>query len=408
MLAYRVLIDKKSGGSQFMSEEKLRILKMVESGVISADEAVKLIEALEKNNATTGASAKSTESSKGIGSFFDELEKIGQKITKRSNTDTVYQSKDKLFEFMQTAMQRLKDVEVPFIGKGAEFTHVFHEEAVTPRRMKIETANGAVTIRSWEGPGVKAECRVKVYGASTQEEAYESFLKNSTFYAREDKLSFSVGLKLMKTDVTVFIPSRALEDISVKLFNGAFDMRDIDTEKLEVRAANGKIELKNGKIGTLEAETGNGPIRIIDCEGERAELNSFNGTIHTVGTFRYTDLKSFNGNILYDTKSDRAEAVKAESMTGNIELYAPQGLSMKGEIRTTAGRLELPETGMANVTEKDERIQKSLKFESEHVFEGRQLVIDAETKTGSVTLRTSSLRQTPPPAKPDDVFGADI
>lgn len=392
-----------------MSEEQLRILKMLESGIISADEAVKLIEAMEKSNASTGASSKSTESSKGIGGFFDELEKIGQKITgQRPNAETVHQSKDKLFEFMQTAMQRIKDVELPFIGKGTEFTHVFYEEAVVPNRIKIETANGAVTIRTWEGSGVKAECLVKVYGAGSEEEAHESFLKNSTFYAREDKLSFSVGLKLMKTDVTLYVPTKALKDMSVKLFNGAFDMRDIDTEKLEVRAANGKIELKNGKITTLEAETGNGPIRLVDCDGERAELNSFNGAIHTVGTFRFADLKSFNGNILYDTKSNLAEAVKAESMTGNIELYVPQELAVKGEIRTTAGRLQLPETGMANVTEKDERIQKSLKFESDNMFEGRQLVIDAETKTGSITLRTSSLHQITPPVKRDDSFGEGI
>ncbi|OES46123.1 DUF4097 family beta strand repeat-containing protein [Domibacillus iocasae] len=397
-----------------MSEEKLRILKMVETGIISADEAVKLIEALEKNGTDSNAgtrsssSTKSTEGSKGFGGIFEELEKFGQKMAgQRPKTETVSQSKEKLFEFMQSAMQRLKDVEVPFVGKGTEFTHVFYEQGTLPRHLKLETANGAVTIRPWDGDGVKAECHVKVYGAATEEEAKESFLKNSIFYAREDKLSFSVGLKLMKTDVTLYIPSSELEDISVKLFNGAFDMRDIKAEKLEVRSGNGKMELKNSNIAVIEVETGNGPIRIIDCEGERAELNTFNGAIHMVGTYRFADLQTFNGNILYDAKKDQAEAVRAESMTGNIELYSPQELAVKGEIRTTAGRLTLPETGMASVIEKDERIQKSLKFESDNLLDGRQLVIDAETKTGSVTLRMSSLRQTPP-AGPDDSFDAGI
>lgn len=399
-----------------MSEEKLRILKMLESGIISADEAVKLIEALEKNNAssktdTRYSSTKSAESSKGLGSIFEELEKFGQKMSgQRPKTETVTQSKEKIFEFMQSAMQRLKDVEVPFVGKGAEFTHVFHEQDAKPHRLKLETANGAVTIRPWNGEGVKAECHVKVYGAATEEEARESFLKNSIFYAREDKLSFSVGLKLMKTDVTLYIPSSELEDVSVKLFNGAFDMRDVKADKLEVRSGNGKIELKSSRIAVIEAETGNGPIRLIDCEGERAELNTFNGAIHMVGTYRFADLQTFNGNVLYDAKTDQAEAVRAESMTGNVELYVPQDLAVKGEMRTTAGRLTVPETGMANVTEKDERIQKSLKFESDNLLDGRQLTIDAETKTGSVTLRMSSLRQTPPPG-PDhsnDSFGADI
>ncbi|WNS81348.1 DUF4097 domain-containing protein [Domibacillus sp. DTU_2020_1001157_1_SI_ALB_TIR_016] len=400
-----------------MSEEKLRILKMVESGVISADEAVKLIEALEKGSAissekeTRSSAEKEEESSKGfnLGGLFEELEKFGQKMAgQRPTTETVTQSKDKLFEFMQSAVKRLKDVEMPFVGKGTEFTHVFHEQNVTPRRLKLETANGSVTVRPWDGEGVKAECHVKVFGVSTEEEAKQSFLKNSIFYAREDKLSLSVGLKLMKTDITLFIPSKELDDVSVKLFNGAFDMRDVEAEKLEVRSGNGKIELKNSHIAVIEAETGNGPIRLIDCEGERAELNTFNGAIHMVGTYRFADLQTFNGNLLYDAKRDQAEAVRAESMTGNIELYVPQDLAVKGEIRTTAGRLTLPETGMGHVSEKDERIQKSLKFESENVMGDRQLMIDAETKTGSITLRMSSLRQTPSPGSDEDSFGDGI
>ncbi|WP_050179920.1 DUF4097 family beta strand repeat-containing protein [Domibacillus robiginosus] len=400
-----------------MSEEKLRILKMVESGVISADEAVKLIEALEKSS--TASNEKETrfsrkeeaESSKGLGlgGLFEELEKFGQKMAgQRPKTENVTQSKDKLFEFMQSAVKRIKDVEVPFVGKGTEFTHVFHEQNVTPRRLKLETANGSVTIRPWDGEGVKAECRIKVYGASTEEEAKESFLKNSIFYAREDKLSFSIGLKLMKTDITLFLPSKELEDVSVKLFNGAFDMRDMKAEKLEVRSGNGKIELKNSEIAIIEAETGNGPIRLIDCEGERAELNTFNGAVHMVGTYRFADLQTFNGNILYDAKKDQAEAVRAESMTGNIELYVPQKLAVKGEIRTTAGRLTLPETGMGHVSEKDERIQKSLKFESENLMDERQLMIDAETKTGSITLRMPTLQQTSLPGSEEDSFGDGI
>lgn len=398
-----------------MSEEKLRILKMVESGTISADEAVRLIEALEKSGTassetkTRSSTAKGSESSKGLGGLFEELEKFGQKMAgQRPKPETVTQSKEKLFEFMQSAVKRLKDADIPFVGKGIEFTHVFEEQSVQPSRLKLETANGSVTVRPWDGEGVKAECHVKVYGASTEEEAKELFVKNSIFYAREDKLSLSVGLKLMKTDITLFVPSAELEDVTVKLFNGAFDMRDLQAEKLDVRSGNGKIELKNSRVTVIEAETGNGPIRLIDCEGERAELNTFNGAIHMVGTYRFADLQTFNGNILYDAKKDQAEAVRAESMTGNIELYSPQGLAVKGELRTTAGRLTLPETGMAHVSEKDERIQKSLTFESENVLDGRQLMIDAETKTGSITLRMSSLPQIPPSNTEEGSFGDGI
>lgn len=394
-----------------MNEEKLRILKMVESGVISADEAVKLIEALEKSSSASSSASFETKSDSGMKEFtsifMGEIEKMAQKLTgARPKSDGMNQSKDKVMEFMQSAAQRLKEVEIPFVGKGTEFTHTFYEEAVQPSRLKVETANGSVTIRPWDGPGVKAECRVKVYGGATEEEARESFLKNSIFYAREDKLSFSAGLKLMKTDVTLFVPGDELDEIDVKMFNGGFDLRDVKVNKAEVKSGNGRIELKNCHTGSIEAETGNGPIRFIDCDGERAELNTFNGAVHLVGTYRFTDVQTFNGNILFDAKEDGAESVRAESMTGNIELYTPQNLAVKGDMRTAAGRFVLPETGMASVTEKDERIQKSVKFESSHTPDERVLTVDAETKTGSIALRMSSLRK---PAEPgDETMGSGI
>ncbi|MGC8228050.1 DUF4097 family beta strand repeat-containing protein [Pseudobacillus badius] len=369
-----------------MNEEKKRILEMVESGLISASEGLTLLEALDKEPSKQAYKERRD-------SFFDELIGLGQKLSgtaeKKSEPSgaSANQPKDKLFQFVQSAVQKLKDFELP-LGKTAEFSHTFQETDFTPKRIKAEVASGSFTIKPWTESGVKAECHVKIYGADNEDEARESFIKNSVFYAREDKLSFSVGLKLMKVDTVLYVPEAAVHDISVKLFNGSFAMRDMEVQELEVKTANGKIEVKKSKVGDFEGETGNGQIFFVDCEGKKVEASSFNGAVHVIGSVGYTDIKSFNGNVLCDLKSDAAHTVKAQAVTGNIEVYVPDHMAMKGMLRTNLGSLLLPESGMKKIMEKEEMVQKLVRFESEKEATG-QVVIDAETKTGTVSVKTT-------------------
>ncbi|WP_191991849.1 DUF4097 family beta strand repeat-containing protein [Bacillus aerolatus] len=373
-----------------MNEEKKRILEMVEAGLITASEALTLLEALEKE---PGQNVRKERRD----NFFDELVNLGQKLSgsgqKQSgeSSGSAHQPKDKLFQFVQSTVQKLKDFDFP-LGKTVEFSHVFQESEFSPQRIKAETASGNFTIQPWQENGVKAECHVKMYGADNEDEAREAFIKNSVFYAREDKFSFSVGLKLMKVDTILYVPEAAVNDISVKLFNGSFSMRDMDVQTLEVKTANGKIEVKKSKVAEFEGETGNGQIYFIDCEGKKVEASSFNGAVHVVGSVGYTDIKSFNGNVLCDLKSDTAHTVKAQAVTGHIEIYVPEHLAMKGVLRTNLGSLQLPETGMKRVTEKEEVVQKLVRFESEkEALE--QVTIEAETKTGSVSIKTTALHK---------------
>ncbi|KKB38682.1 DUF4097 family beta strand repeat-containing protein [Bacillus thermotolerans] len=374
-----------------MNEEKKRILEMVESGLISANEALTLLEALEKE---PGQNARKERRE----NLLDELIGLAQRFSSsgqkqsREFKSNAYQSRDKVFQFVQSAMQRVRDIEFP-LGKTVEISHVFEEKDFVPRRIKVEEANGNFTIKPWKEKGVRAECHVKLYGADDEDEAREAFIKNSVFYARDEKLSFSVGLKLMKVDTVLYVPEEALHEAAIKLFNGSFSMHDMDVYSLEVKTANGKIEIKRSKVTEFEGETGNGQIHIIDCEGQKAEASSFNGAVHVVGAIGYTDIKSFNGNVLCDVKAGGAHTVKAQAVTGNIEIYVPKDTSMKGVLRTNLGYFQLPEEGMRKVEEKEEMVQKMVRFESE-VQALDNIVIEAETKTGSVSVQEITLPAT--------------
>ncbi|WP_203363227.1 DUF4097 domain-containing protein [Bacillus sp. REN10] len=363
-----------------MNEEKKRILKMVEDGIITASEAVALMEALEKNERSTASKEN----------VFDELLNFGQKLGSQMQEagSQLNQPKDKLFQFVQSTVQKIKDFEFP-LGKAVEFSHVFHEEGFVPKRLKVEMANGDLTIIPWDEQGIKAECHVKVYGAEQEEAARESFVKNSVFYARDNKLSFSIGLKLMKVDTVLYVPKEKIHDISIKLFNGSCAVQDIHAEELDVKTANGKIELKNCQVDDFEGETGNGQIYLMNCEGKRVEADSFNGAIHVIGSVADIDVKTVNGNVLCDLKTGAAHTVKAQTITGNIEVYAPAYIGMKGELRTNFGSFHLPETGMNKVSEKEEMIQKLVRFESEKEAD-QQMFITAETRTGMITIRAIS------------------
>ncbi|HZG73177.1 MAG TPA: DUF4097 family beta strand repeat-containing protein, partial [Chondromyces sp.] len=211
--------------------------------------------------------------------------------------------------------------------------------------------------------------------------------RNSVFYAREKKLTLSTGLKLMKTDVDLYLPAAVYEELSAKLFNGSFELRDAEMKQLDIKTANGKIDVKRVKAEELEAETGNGQIYLVECDGRKVEASTVNGTVHVVGNVQEVDIKSFNGNVLCHAKNEDVRTIKSQAVTGNIELYVPETIGVKGRMRTNLGSLHLPVSGFRTIASKEEMVQKQIQFESEQQLD-QTLHIDTETRSGSVFLKT--------------------
>ncbi|SFB21979.1 MULTISPECIES: DUF4097 domain-containing protein [unclassified Bacillus (in: firmicutes)] len=362
-----------------MKAERLRILKMVEDGKLSVDEALTLLESLESK--PTGAPA----------SFFEKKEQDSVKFEEAKKEESVNHkfqtAKDKIFDFVDTALKKIKDIDLDLnFGHSIEVSHVFQHSDAVFKDLDVEVANGSVKLIPWDQKDVRIECHAKVYRVETPQEARDHFMKDVSFALDGDKLRFHTSQKWMKLDAVLYIPQTQYDRVRIRMFNGPVSGEELAVNDYRVKTANGKIELAGISGKRLEAETANGQILIKRSKIDKLEAESINGAIKLDGDFKFAELQTFNGNLTCHLNSDRCESIVAKGATGNIDLYVPVGVALHGDLKTNLGGLNVLVEGVQITEEKSEVVQKALRFQSVMPSE-RQLKIFADTKTGSVHIK---------------------
>jgi DUF4097 and DUF4098 domain-containing protein YvlB len=362
-----------------MKEERKRILEMVESGVLSAAEALTLLEELEKEQQSRQKKEQE---------LMNELIVIEQNEKKEDREDRQFkQAKSKLIDFMNSVLKKIKDFDFDFqLGQSVDVSHVFHHADAYLTEMEYDIANGKIEIIPWDQQDVRLECQGKVYRTENYDEGRTTFLKNTIFSIENGKLRFSTQLKLMKVDTRVYVPPAEYERISVRIFNGPFSMKDVAVGKMKVKTANGKIELNKVAGDEFELETANGHILLHDCQAEKVEAETINGKIEFDGDFSNVDLHSFNGNMKGRLHGDDVKVVSMKGVTGNLELELNRSLKLDGELKTYLGKLGADIEGKEVLEEKDDVVHKQMRF----VKKGHSVTpayLFMETKTGSITVK---------------------
>ncbi|MFB1082317.1 DUF4097 domain-containing protein [Jeotgalibacillus sp. JSM ZJ347] len=413
-----------------MENERKRILSMVEKGTITATEALTLLEALEKDGSkSTGSSAsshtettyeqqsssthnksegQSTYSESGsqgssqkkefpfnldemINDLFGTIEKKATEYkTDQTKKNTRQQQKDKLTDFVQTAFEKVKGLDLEFnMGPSLEFKHVFESEKAELMDLEASISNGKLVIRPWDEDFVRAECNVKVFRSDDEFKAKQQLKDSVIFNTNFKKLRFVSDLKMMSLDTVLYVPKASYERWDIRLFNGKFQAEGGNVNKVKVRTANGKIELSNMLVEKAELETANGGINVENTRADLIEAESVNGKVNVEGALDEIDAQSVNGKIICSTSSSSARRIEAKSLAGPIEINVPDTVSLDGTLRTNFGKLKVNFYDMDHVDEREEMMQRRLNFRKDR--EGAtKLYITADAKTGSVTVKSNS------------------
>ena len=370
-----------------MSEERKRILDMVEKGQLSTKEALTLLESLDNEKSNKAHKSKDSDILNDLADIF-----TGEKSEKQgySSSSSHHNSKDKLIDFFQSALNKIKNFDLDFeFNKSVELSHVFQEtEIESLREVAVDVANGKVDLLPWEQNEVRVECQVKVYRTDDVEEARRSFLSNTDFYIENGKLRLSTELKWMKVDTKIYVPAAEYEKISVKVLNGAVKSERMTADIFKVRSGNGKVELKDLKTKKTEIDTSNGAIHLANIYSDNVEAESINGKVYLEGDVRVSDLQSLNGTIVCCLRGERADTLHAKAVTGGIDLYVPGSIGLKGEAKSNLGSFKIEMEGINIVEEKNEVVQKHVHFSKESASD-KKLHIFAHTKTGSVLIKKS-------------------
>ncbi|WP_147534073.1 DUF4097 family beta strand repeat-containing protein [Bacillus marasmi] len=371
-----------------MQEERIRILKMVEEGKLSADEALSLLNELEQSQQIVEQKQEELVNELSTVVKFDEGKQGDSKQEDTDSFQNKFQSlKDVIVDFVDSAFKKIKDFDLDFnFGQGYELSHIFQQSDVELRNIDVDIANGSVQFIPWDQNDVRIECKAKVYRGESQDEARASFLRDILFNVDIGTLRFSAQPKWMKVEATIYLPKADYENARIRLFNGPIRFENLNVKSLKAKTANGRIG-GTGLVGEkMEVETANGKIKIRESKITELEAETLNGAIQLEGDYARLELQSFNGNIGCKLKGDRCEEIEAKTISGGIDLAIPSGLAVTGELKTNLGSFAVELDGIQIVSEKSDVVQKSLHFKpvvpSTHLFK-----LEAETKTGSISVR---------------------
>jgi DUF4097 and DUF4098 domain-containing protein YvlB len=370
-------------GVEKMKEEKKRILKMVEEGKLTVDEAVTLLDELEKAQQTMEQKQEQIVNELSTAVNFEETKKEDPLQAKYQST------KEKIFDFVDTALKKIKDFDFDLnFGQSIEISHIFHQGDVDLTNMDIDVANGSIKIAAWDQPDVRIECQAKVFRVENSDQARQNFLRDVVFSVENRKLRFMTQQKWMKVESVIYVPKSEYERVRIRMFNGTILGEEMNVADLRVKTANGKINLERIKGKKAEVETANGKIKIINSQIEDLEAETINGGIKLDGDFKKVETQSFNGNISYNISGNRTEVIQVKATTGGIDLFVPEGLPVNGELKTNLGGFNVQLVGVQILEEKSEMIQKSLRFQSIN-HPDKMVKIYADTKTGSIAIHRS-------------------
>lgn len=364
-----------------MNEEKKRILKMVEEGKVTAEEAFGLLDELEKASQTAEQKQAEIVQELSTAVKFDEARKeetIHQKIQS---------TKEKIFEFVDTALKKIKDFDLDLnFGQSVEISHIFHQGDVSLKELDFDLANGSLRLVPWGQNDVRIECQAKVYRVENQDQARQNFLKDTQFAVDGDKLRFGTQQKWMKVSAVAYIPQKHYDKARVRIFNGTIQGEQLDVDKLRMKTANGKIDLAEVTGRKLEVETANGQIKILQSMVDELEAETINGAIKVDGDYQSVETQSFNGSITNNLNGNRCRSIIARATTGSVDVFVPEGTSVSGELKSNLGGFNVLLDGIHITEEKNEVIQKLLRFQSVDKTDSAMTVI-AETKSGSISVQ---------------------
>lgn len=365
-----------------MQDERKRILNMVKEGKLTIDEALTLFDELDKTKDTMKKKEEA---------MIQELSTVVDfEDTKKENIVTnkkVQSTKDKIFDFIDMTIKKIKDFDLDWnFGKYEEISHIFQTSDACLKEMDIDIANGSVKMISWDQNDVRVECEAKVYRVNSLDEARMKFLNEVIFTIDGDKMKFISQQKWLKINTTIYVPQRDYEDVRIRLFNGSIEGEQLNMKSCKAKTVNGKVHFSKVNSQYTELETVNGHIDVHNGSIEEFGGETIHGAISLDGFFKRVDVQSLNGSITCSFYNADGERFDAEAFSGAVKLYVPHQTDLWGEIKSNLGSVHVDRDNIQVTEEKNEVIQKLLKFQPIDENENA-LKVKVETKSGSINIK---------------------
>lgn len=367
-----------------MQEERKRILDMVENGTITAQEALALLEELGKQS--TPIISLDKEEPKQEQTHGQNKHQSADFIEDLKRDFTVMG--ERFMQFMQGTVDKMKefDFEMPF-GEPVVFEESLVKDEASFDDISVNIANGKIEIYPTEEAYAHATVKVKSFRNSTEEEAKARFAEEFIFTTEGNKLRVYSDMKTTSVQVMLYVPKKAYNHVSARLFNGEFIAKNLEANSFKLKTTNGKITLDALKFKSADLETVNGAVQVQDVIGDSIEVETMNGRIYVDGKLKELEGSSVSGHVILTTKDKEARKIEGTAVAGTVELYVPKDVSLKGETTTQIGKIDVQLSDVTQLNQSEQLLNKRVGFTKIVDAEAEPLKVYGDAKTGSVLVR---------------------
>lgn len=396
-------------------DSKERILKMLEEGKITSEEAIRLMETMDrKEGQDQSASADDTGQKKKDGDEYwdggmvndlfqqfmgevnkyvnpDKLNKTYKDVNQRANK--TYQDVRTRFDSNQQASQVFKSVERAFDSvKNTNFDSVFSGGAKNRLIETIDESYSSISLDITNGdikivPTDRVEtAKFEVTPFYRKLDAKRNYFQDIICEVKNDELVIVSDIRSAKVNVELNLNAETIRRLIITGSNGNVSLKDQDIKDLTIDVLNGHVKLEDTVTEHAFVRTSKGNISVEKGAYGDVELISMVGTINTDQFNAKNITVSANGSVNMTLQSTTDSATISTNM-GSVNLSIPQGRPLEGRLSTVVGQLNYPPEVDARFMKHQDFGLKELMLVNDSDEPG--LFIEVSTKFGSVTLHRS-------------------
>ncbi|SEQ24297.1 DUF4097 family beta strand repeat-containing protein [Piscibacillus halophilus] len=356
-----------------MNEQRNKVLKLLEEGHITSEEAEKLLDALDQDQ---DQHKKQSETD------YEENKDSFKGIKKDLKSFT-----DGIINFIDDTIQRVKEGPFEFTFNHVNVKRQYDYSADGINQFNFDLTNSSVEFIISTSNEVKVEMNGKVYKEDDQSRAEETFDDTFSIGVTNDTLHIDQKQKNVSAEIIIYLPEKKYEQAYIKTINGGVKSRQLNINIARITSINGSIRLDQYEGDSVYVETKHGSIRLDNAELSQAKLETTTGSVYYDGHIEHLDIDVTTGSLRTYLRNLDIKRVDLNTTTGSTQLYLPKNIKVKGHANTSVGSIDvnLPDV----VVEKmDERmVKKTVQFYNA-TEDDPYLDVDIETKTGSIKVNT--------------------
>ncbi|MCC4722592.1 DUF4097 family beta strand repeat-containing protein [Salinicoccus sp. RF5] len=383
-------------------DNKDRILKMLEEGKITSEEAVRLLDAIEskpdreQTAQNEGHSRQEDTRNTAEEDSKDVLQQFMNEFQKYVNTDKANQAFSQVksrLEGQKQAAQVYKTFEKAFDNvKNSTIDSMFTQGSKNRLIETVEDSYSNISVDITNG-NVKVVPTDRVTTAKFEVTPFYRKLDKQRNYfqdiiceVKNDELIIVSDIRTARVNVELQVNPSIVNRLIVSGSNGNVSIEGQEFNDLTVDLLNGSINLDETASSSAFIRTSRGNVNVKGGAHGALELISMVGTINTE-TLNAKDVTVSSNGSVNISLNERTESATINANMGSININVPHDRSLEGRLSTVVGQINYP-------PDLDARFMKSQDIGFKELMlvndtDEKALLLEVGTKFGSVTLHRS-------------------